>query len=111
MEINMGKKEQIVWQYILKNKLAKPREVAEATGVSYVYVNKLMKRIGTPSTVFKAEAKAKADNATAMFTDFDRAIANAPIRSTVNVWTDKIWQFALSLAIMVVVGAWLYMVW
>lgn len=93
----MGKKEQIVWQYLLKNKLAKPKEVADATGVSYVYVTKLMKRIGTPREVWEKE-----------LTDFDRAIANAPIRDTVNVWTDRAWQFAVVIGIAVVVGAWLY---
>ena len=40
----MGKKEQKVWKYLLKNKLATPTEVAKATGVSYGYVNQLMKR-------------------------------------------------------------------
>lgn len=93
----MGKKEEIVWQYLLKNKLATPTEVAEATGVSYGYANQLMKRIGTPRDLWKKEA-----------TDFDRAIANAPIRDTVNVWTDRAWQFAVVIGIAVVVGAWLY---
>ena len=94
----MGKKEEIVWQYLLKNKLATPTEVAEATGVSYPYVAKLMKRIGTPRELWKKE-----------LTDFDRAIANAPIRDTVNVWTDRLWQVAVVIGVAVVVGAWLYM--
>jgi len=45
----MGKKEQKVWKYLLKNKLATPKEVAKATGVSYGYVNQLMKQIGRAS--------------------------------------------------------------
>ena len=93
----MGKKEQIVWQYLLKNKLATPTEVAKATGVSYGYANQLMKRIGTPKELWEKE-----------LTDFDRAIANAPIRDTVNVWTDRLWQVAVAIAIVVVIGAWLY---
>jgi len=46
-----------VWAYLLKNKLATPAEVAKATGVSYGYVYKLMKKVGTPKEVFVAEAK------------------------------------------------------
>ena len=84
----MGKKEQIVWQYLLKNKLATPTEVAKATGV---------KRIGTPKELWEKE-----------LTDFDRAIANAPIRDTVNVWTDRLWQVAVAIGVAVVIGAWLY---
>ena len=93
----MGKKEQIVWQYLLKNKLATPTEVAKATGVSYGYANQLMKRIGTPKELWEKE-----------LTDFDRAIANAPIRDTVNVWTDRLWQVAVGIGVAVVIGAWLY---
>ena len=93
----MGKKEQIVWQYLLKNKLATPTEVAKATGVSYGYANQLMKRIGTPKELWEKE-----------LTDFDRAIANAPIRDTVNVWTDRLWQIAVAIGVAVVIGAWLY---
>mgnify|MGYP003110812277 FL=1 len=93
----MGKKEQIVWQYLLKNKLATPTEVAKATGVSYGYANQLMKRIGTPKELWEKE-----------LTDFDRAIANAPIRDTVNMWTDRLWQVAVAIGVAVVIGAWLY---
>ncbi len=93
----MGKKEEMVWQYLLKNKLATPTEVAEATGVSYGYANQLMKRIGTPKELWEKE-----------LTDFDRAIANAPIRDTVNVWTDRLWQVAVAIGVAVVIGAWLY---
>jgi hypothetical protein len=48
-----------VWEYLLKNKLATTKEVSKATGVSYTYVHKLMKGIGTPQEVFKAEAQPK----------------------------------------------------
>jgi sugar-specific transcriptional regulator TrmB len=47
-----------VWKYLLKNKLATPAEVSKATGVSYGYVYKLMKKVGTPKEVFVQEAKA-----------------------------------------------------
>lgn len=46
-----------VWKYLLKHKLATPAEVSKATGVSYGYVYKLMKKVGTPKEVFVAEAK------------------------------------------------------
>ena len=51
------KKKDKVWAYLLKNKTATPAEVAKATGVSYPYVYKLMKSIGTPKEVFEAEAR------------------------------------------------------
>jgi hypothetical protein len=44
-----------VWAYLLKNKLASPKEVSTATGVSYGYTYKLMKTIGTPKEIFEAE--------------------------------------------------------
>ena len=44
-----------VWAYLVKNKTAKPSEVATATGVSYGYAYKLMQKIGTPQEVFEAE--------------------------------------------------------
>tara|TARA_R100000655_G_scaffold101393_1_gene146496 strand:+ start:1488 stop:1787 length:300 start_codon:yes stop_codon:yes gene_type:complete len=96
----MGKKEQMVWKYLLKNKLATPTEVAKATGVSYVYVTKLMKTIGTPREVFEKEV--------VHLPTFDEAIQRAPIRNTVNVWTDRLWQITVIIATAVVVGTWLY---
>ncbi len=48
-----------VWEYLLKNKLASTKEVSKATGVSYTYVHKLMKTIGTPKEIFEAEAQPK----------------------------------------------------
>lgn len=56
MSKKMTKSEK-VWAYLLKNKLATPAEVAKATGVSYGYTYKLMKKVGTPKEVFVAEAK------------------------------------------------------
>lgn len=50
-----------VWKYLLKNKLATPAEVAKATGVSYGYVYKLMKKVGTPKEVFEQEAAKAAE--------------------------------------------------
>ena len=49
-------KSQLVWNYLLKNRTAKPMEVVNATGVSKTHVYKLMNSIGTPREVFEAEA-------------------------------------------------------
>lgn len=51
-------KSQLVWNYLLKNRTASPREVTEATGVSSSHVYRLMNKIGTPLEVFEAEAQA-----------------------------------------------------
>ena len=51
-------KSQLVWNYLLKNRTAKPMEVAKATGVSSSHVYRLMNNIGTPREVFEAEAQA-----------------------------------------------------
>ena len=51
-------KSQLVWNYLLKNRTARPAEVAKATGVSSSHVYRLMNSIGTPREVFEAEAKA-----------------------------------------------------
>ena len=96
-----GKKEELVWKYLLKNRLATPTEVAKATGVSYGYAHKLMQRIGTPRKIFEKDVQ----------TDFEKAIKNAPIREPVNVWTDRIWQVAIMLAVLGVVSLWLLMAW
>lgn len=45
-----------VWAYLVANPLARPAEVAKATGVSYAYAYKLLKKVGTPREVFEAEA-------------------------------------------------------
>ena len=46
-----------VWAYLLKNKLASPAEVSKATGVSYGYTFKLMKKVGTPKEVFAQDTQ------------------------------------------------------
>jgi len=51
-------KSQLVWNYLLENRTAKPMEVVRATGVSMSQVYRLMNSIGTPREVFEAEAKA-----------------------------------------------------
>lgn len=51
-------KSQLVWDYLLKNRTAKPMEVVRATGVSVSQVYRLMNRVGTPREVFEAEAQA-----------------------------------------------------
>jgi transposase-like protein len=51
-----AKKAELVWAYVLDNKLATSQEVAKATGVSDAYAYKLMRKIGTPREVFEKEA-------------------------------------------------------
>ena len=46
-----------VWAYLLKNRLASPKEVSTATGVSYGYTYKLMKKVGTPKEVFAQDTQ------------------------------------------------------
>jgi len=50
-----SKKSDLVWQYLIENKLATPAEVSRETGVSYGYVHRLMKKVGTPREVFVRE--------------------------------------------------------
>jgi len=42
------KKSELVWNYVLKNRLATVAEVARETGVSYPYTRRLMRSVGTP---------------------------------------------------------------
>ena len=51
-----SKKADKVWQYLLKNKLATTKEVANACKVSYGYAHKLMSKVSTPREVFEKEA-------------------------------------------------------
>jgi hypothetical protein len=51
-----AKKAELVWAYVLDNKLATSQEVAKATGVSDAYAYQLMRKIGTPREVFEKEA-------------------------------------------------------
>lgn len=108
----MGKKEQKVWKYLLKNKLATPKEVAKATGVSYGYANQLMKRIGTPREIFEGEIiSLNKQKAFDHLPTFDEAILRAPIRDNYNVWKDRAMHIGIAIAIVVVIGAWLQMMW
>ena len=50
------KKSELVWAYLVKHPLAKPSEVAKATGVSYALAHACKKKIGTPKEVFEKEA-------------------------------------------------------
>ena len=50
----MGKKEEIVWKYLLQNPTADAEEVARETQVSYTHVKKCMNKIGTPKEVLAA---------------------------------------------------------
>jgi hypothetical protein len=47
----MGKKEELVWKYLLQNPTADAEEVARETQVSYMHVKKCMNKIGTPKEV------------------------------------------------------------
>jgi transcriptional regulator with XRE-family HTH domain len=60
-KLRYGQKADAVWAYLVTNPLARPAEVAKATGVSYGYVYNLMSKVGTPREVFEAEAAAKAN--------------------------------------------------
>lgn len=50
----MGKKEELVWKYLLQNPTADAEEVARETQVSYMHVKKCMNKIGTPKEVLAA---------------------------------------------------------
>ena len=50
-------KREKVWKYILKNRLATPKEVAKACKVSYGYALKLINDSGTPKEVIIQESK------------------------------------------------------
>ena len=47
----MGKKEELVWKYLVQNPKADAEEVARETQVSYMHVKKCMNKIGTPKEV------------------------------------------------------------
>ena len=50
-------KKERVWKYLLKNRLATPKEVAKACKVSYGYALKIINQSGTPKEVIIAESK------------------------------------------------------
>lgn len=110
------KKSDVVWKYLLKNKLATPAQVARATGVSYAYAYKLMKNIGTPREVFEAEAlieakaKIKDIQKEKEQNDFEKSILSAPVRQPVTLkpWTGAIVQILLMLVIVCILSVWLY---
>jgi hypothetical protein len=49
----MSKKEQRVWQYVLANRKADVKEIAEACGVEPDFVGELLTKIGTPESVWR----------------------------------------------------------
>jgi hypothetical protein len=49
----MSKKEQRVWQYVLANRKATVREIAEACGVETDFVGELLAKIGTPEEIWR----------------------------------------------------------
>lgn len=80
-----------VWAYLVKNKLATPAEVAKATGVSYGYVYKLMKKIGTPKEVFEEEARSTAKKSLASGGALKRSLGatRADILDTAKTYVTK----------------------
>ena len=50
-------KKERVWKYLLKNRLATPKEVAKACKVSYGYALKIINQSGTPKEVIIQESK------------------------------------------------------
>lgn len=99
-----AKKAELVWAYILKNKLATSQEVAKATGVSDAYAYQLMRKIGTPREVFEEEAKAEkplvAEKQLALRTSFADEAENS------FSWL----QIAFLIAIAGIVTAWVFSV-
>jgi len=51
----MSKKEQKVWQYVLANRKASVKEIAEACDVGVDFVGHLLSKIGTPESVWREE--------------------------------------------------------
>ena len=51
----MTDKEQRVWQYLLANRNAPPKEVAAVCGVDEPFVKNLLDRIGTPEEIWRNE--------------------------------------------------------
>ena len=99
-----AKKAELVWAYVLKNKLATSQEVAKATGVSDAYAYQLMRKIGTPREVFEEEAKAEqklvAKKELALRTSFEDETENS------SSWL----QIAFLIAIASIVTAWVFSV-
>ena len=50
----MTDKEQRVWQYLLANRSAPPKEVAAVCGVDEPFVKHLLDRIGTPEEIWRS---------------------------------------------------------
>ena len=49
----MSKKEQRVWQYVMANRKASVKEIAEACDVTPAFVAHLLSKIGTPESVWR----------------------------------------------------------
>jgi hypothetical protein len=54
----MSKKEQRVWQYVMANRKASVKEIAEACDVTPAFVAHLLSKIGTPEEVWREEPQA-----------------------------------------------------
>lgn len=85
-----GDKANAVWSHLVDNPLARPVDVANATGVSYGYCHKLMSKVGTPREVFEREA----------------GLAAGP-RPTEPPSSGRTRNIVIGTAILVVIAAWM----
>lgn len=95
-----GQKAEAVWAYLVEHPLARPVEVANATGVSYGYVHQLMSKVGTPREVFEKEAELVAD---ARYIEEDVSLEQFVADDTSR---DRIRNVVIGAAVVAVVAAW-----
>lgn len=95
-----GEKAEAVWAYLVEHPLARPVEVANATGVSYGYVHQLMSKVGTPREVFEKEAELVAD---ARYIEEDVSLEQFVADDTSR---DRIRNVVIGAAVVAVVAAW-----
>ena len=95
-----GEKAEAVWAYLVEHPLARPVEVANATGVSYGYVHQLMSKVGTPREVFEKEAELVAD---ARYIEEDVSLEQFVADDTSR---DRIRNVVIGAVVVAVVAAW-----
>ena len=95
-----GQKAEAVGAYLVENPLARPIEVANATGVSYGYVHQLMSKVGTPREVFEKEAELVAD---ARYIEEDVSLEQFVADDTSR---DRIRNVVIGAVVVAVVAAW-----
>lgn len=106
-------KGQLVWNYLLENRTARPAEVAKVTGVSISHVRRLMNSIGTPREVFEAEAQppVQEDASYIEYVGTEKAIKLAGFAATTSpkpqrdgVWTSTIILAIAAIAALIIWG-------